>query len=305
MQLGFVGLGAMGQPIVSRLLAQGHSVVVCDVNEAAVRTLVAKGATSAATPMEVASASETVLVSLPTPDSVRAVALGDKGLIHGTRMKRYVDLSTSGAKTMTEVATALHAKGVSSIDAPVSGGVGAAASGTLAIMVAGDRATFSALKDLLTTIGSRLTYVGEEVGHGQSLKLINNLLAATSLAAASEALVLGRRLGLGLDTMLEVINASSGRSFATEKIIPQTVPQRTFDFGFRTELMHKDVRLCLDEAENLQVSMWLGNSVKQVWSHAMTQGGGKKDFSAILHLFEAWNGVQLGKAANDDSGAAR
>lgn len=295
MTIGFVGLGAMGQPIVRRLLDRGYKVLVCDVDESAVQSLMRDGATSAPSPADVASLAETVLVSLPTPDIVRQVALGDKGLIHGSNMKHYVDLSTTGAKTAIEVAKRLSEKGVSCLDAPVSGGVGAAGNGTLAIMASGDPKTFATLEELLKTFGSRTTFVGNEVGQGQMLKLINNLLVATSLAAASEALVLGVKAGLSLETMLEVINASSGRSFATERIIPVTVPNRTFDFGFRTELMYKDVRLCIEEAENLQVPMWLGSSVKQVWSHAITQGAGKKDFSTILHLFEEWNKVQLGE----------
>jgi len=296
MTIGFVGLGAMGQPIVRRLLDRGYKVLVCDVDESAVQSLMRDGATSAPSPADVASLVETVLVSLPTPDIVRHVALGDKGLIHGSKMKHYVDLSTTGAKTAIEVAKRLGEKGVSCLDAPVSGGVGAAGNGTLAIMASGDPKTFATLEELLKTLGSRTTFVGDEVGQGQMLKLINNLLVATSLAAASEALVLGVKAGLSLETMLEVINASSGRSFATERIIPVTVPNRTFDFGFRTELMYKDVRLCIEEAENLQVPMWLGSSVKQVWSHAITQGAEKKDFSTILHLFEEWNKVQLGAA---------
>ena len=294
MKLGFVGLGAMGQPMVLRLLANGHEVMVCDVDKSAVGAVTAKGAQAAASPAEVASAVETVLVSLPTPDVVRQVALGEKGLIHGTRIKHYIDLSTTGAKTAIEVAKALGAKGVQCLDAPVSGGMTGAANGTLAIMAAGAPDTFAALRTLLETIGNRTIFVGEEVGQGQSLKLINNLLCATSLVAAAEALVLGTKAGLRLETMLEVINASSGRSFATEKIIPPTMQTRTFDFGFRTELMYKDVRLCIEEAENLGVSMWLGGSVKQLWSHAMNQGGAKQDFTTILHLFEDWNKVKIG-----------
>ena len=137
MKIGFVGLGAMGQPIVLRLLASEHEVVVCDVNESAVHALTAKGAQAAASPTEVASSAETVLVSLATPEIVRQVALGEKGLIHGTRIRSYIDFSTTGAKTAIEVAKALGARSVNCLDAPVSGGVGAAATGTLAIMASG------------------------------------------------------------------------------------------------------------------------------------------------------------------------
>lgn len=294
MKIGFIGLGAMGAPMVFRLLDAGHDVVVCDVNAAALQVAKSKGAIAAASPAEVASLVETVLVSLPTPDVVRDVAFGEKGLIHGAVMKHYVDLSTTGAKTAIEVANRLSQNKVICLDAPVSGGIAAAAAGTLAVMVSGDHESFSRLETILKTLGSRTSYVGSQVGQGQTLKLINNLLVATTLAASSEALVLGTKAGLDLSTMLEVINASSGRSFATEKIIPGTFPERTFDFGFRTELMYKDVRLCLEEAENLRVPMLLGNSVKQLWSYAMSQGAGGNDFSAIVKVFEDWSKVQVG-----------
>lgn len=294
MKIGFIGLGAMGAPMAARLLGSGHDLTVYDPNGQAVTDAVAKGAKAASSPVDVASKAEVVFVSLPTPDVVREVALGAGGIIHGSAVKYYVDLSTTGAKTAVSVAKELAAKNIVCLDAPVSGGVPGAVIGTLAVMVSGDQAAYDQLAPMLKTIGSRTTYVGKEVGQGQMLKLVNNLLAATSLAAASEALVLGMKSGLDLETMLEVINVSSGRSFATEKIIPSTYPNRSFDFGFKIELMHKDVRLCLEEAEHLQVPMWLGNSVKQMWSFAVAQGAGKKDFSAIVEFFENWSGVKVG-----------
>ena len=294
MQIGFIGLGAMGSHMVARLLDKEYGVVVCDTNPTAVASTTGKGAIAAQSPKEVADRCEIVLVSLPTPDIIRDVALGSKGLIEGAAIKTYVDLSTTGAKTAIAVGSRLAEKHIVSLDAPVSGGPSGAAAGTLAVMVSGDQATFKQYETLLRTIGSRATYVGTEVGQGQSLKLINNLLAASSLASTCEALVMGTKAGLSLHIMLEVLNASSGRSFATEKIIPMTVPGRTFDFGFRTELMYKDIRLCLDEAENMQVPAFLGNSVKQIWAYAIAHGAGHKDFSAILNVFEEWSDVQVG-----------
>lgn len=288
MDLGFVGLGAMGGPIVHRLLTQGHRVVVFDVANSAINNAVSQGAISAKSPAAVGSQAETVLVSLPTPDVVKNVVLGTDGLIEGSKIKHYVDLSTTGAKTAIHVADELALKSITAIDAPVSGGVRTAAQGNLALMASGDELTYQKLEELLKTIGSRITYVGDKVGHAQTLKLINNLLVATSLASAAEALALGKKAGLPLDTLLQVINASSGRSFATDTIFPSTLPERTFDFGFRTELMHKDVRLCLDEAENLGMPMWVGNNILQIWSFAMKKGMGKTDFSYIATLFEDW-----------------
>jgi 3-hydroxyisobutyrate dehydrogenase-like beta-hydroxyacid dehydrogenase len=294
MKIGFVGLGAMGSLMATRLLDSGYGVVTCDTNPAAVAGLTDQGAIGAKSPADVANQCEIVLVSLPTPDVVRAVACGPSGLIEGAAIKTYVDLSTTGAKTAIAVAECLAEKGIVSLDAPVSGGPSGAAAGTLAIMVSGDQARFTMHEAVLRTIGSRTTYVGTEVGQGQSLKLINNLLVASSLASTSEALVMGTKAGLSLDIMLEVLNASSGRSFATEKIFPMTLPGRTFDFGFRTELMYKDIGLCLQEAENMGVPAFLGNNVKQIWSYAMLHGGGSKDFSAILNVFEDWSDVRVG-----------
>lgn len=294
MNIGFIGLGAMGSHMAARLLDKKYALFVCDANPAAVASATGKGAIAAQSPKEVADLCEIVLVSLPTPDIIRDVALGSNGLIEGVAIKTYVDLSTTGAKTAVAVGLRLAEKQIISLDAPVSGGPSGAAAGTLAIMVSGDQAAFKQYETLLRTIGSRATYVGPEVGQGQSLKLINNLLAASSLASTCEALVIGTKAGLSLDTMLEVLNASSGRSFATEKIIPMTVPGRTFDFGFRTELMYKDIRLCLEEAENMQVPAFLGNSVKQIWAYAIARGAGHKDFSAILNVFEEWSDIQVG-----------
>lgn len=299
MNLGFIGLGAMGGAIAGRLLEKGHEIIVFDVNADSVANLMRKGALSAANPAEVASRVETVMVCLPTPDVVRSVALGAHGLIHGTTIKHYVDLSTTGAKTAISVASELQGRNISCLDAPVSGGIASAVSGSLALMVSGNSSLFKQLEEALNEIGNRTTYVGPEVGEGQMMKLINNLLVATSLAAASEALVLGTKAGLDLNAMLKILNVSSGRSFATERIIPETLPERSFDFGFRTELMYKDVRLCLEEAEALSMPMLLGNNVKQVWSLAMAQNAGHKDFSAIVNVFEDWAGVQVAQPVSD------
>ncbi len=301
MNIGFIGLGAMGAPMAARLLADGHTLTVYDPNRQAVDEAVGKGAKPASSPADVASRAEAIFVSLPTPDVVREVALGADGVRHGGAAKYYVDLSTTGAKTAIAVAKELSENGIICLDAPVSGGVGGAVNGTLAVMASGDRAAYDHLAPVLKTIGSRTTYVGKDVGQGQTLKLINNLLVATSLAASSEALVFGLKAGLDLETMLEVINVSSGRSFSTEKIIPGTFPDRSFDFGFKIELMHKDVRLCLEEAEHLKVPMWLGNHVKHIWSFAVAQGAGKKDFSAIVEFFEDWSDVKVGASGSRNS----
>src|SRR3546814_106381 len=187
----------------------------------------------AASPAEVAESAETVLVSLPTPAIVREVALGRNGIIQGGAVRTFVDLSTTGPTVAREVAEALAAKGVTAIDAPVSGGVAGANAGSLAVMVSGPTDAIEKARAALEAIG-RVFVVGDQVGLGQVLKLVNNGLAATSVIASAEAIVMAVQAGLDARTAVEVINASSGRNFMTEKLFTERVLTRSFDFGFRT-----------------------------------------------------------------------
>lgn len=293
MEIGFIGLGAMGLPMVLRLLQNGHKVHVFDVNAAAVETAQQEGASVCASPAELASMVGTVLVSLPTPAVVRQVALNAQGLVHGSTIKHYVDLSTTGGQMAREVALELSHHGIVALDAPVSGGVEGAKNGSLAIMVSGPAAVLEQLRPIFEIIGKNIFHVGQEIGQAQTMKLINNLLAATAVAASSEALVMGAKAGLDPATMLNVINVSSGRNMATEKYFPAAVLPRRFDFGFKSELMYKDVRLCLEEAEALGVPMWVGGAVRQMWGFAISQKMGKEDMTAIIKLTEGWAGVEV------------
>jgi 3-hydroxyisobutyrate dehydrogenase-like beta-hydroxyacid dehydrogenase len=190
--IGFIGLGNMGAPMAGRLLDAGHTLTVFDTREAALRPFVARGALAAGSPAALASAVETVLVSLPTPDIVRQVALGTSGLAEGTKLKTFVDLSTTGPRAAEEIAKGLAAKGITAMDSPVSGGVGGAQKGTLAVMISGPKERFDQLRPLLEIIG-KVFYLGEKPGLGQMMKLANNLLSATALAITSEAMVMGAR----------------------------------------------------------------------------------------------------------------
>jgi 3-hydroxyisobutyrate dehydrogenase-like beta-hydroxyacid dehydrogenase len=295
--IGFVGLGAMGGPMVRRLIAAGHAPIVHDANATAQADAVALGARPATTPAEVAGAAEIVFVSLPTPDIVRAVALGPTGLIGGGRMTIYADLSTTGARVAREVAEQLAEKSVKCLDAPVSGGPVGATNGTLAIMVSGDRDAFATAEPALRVLGSNTTYVGDKVGQGQMVKLINNMIAATNFAATCEGLVMGMKAGLDADILLDLLGKSSGRSFATEMMAP-AVLSRKFDFGFRLALMHKDVRLALEEAEALGTTNLTANAARQLWNLAMAQGMGGGDFTELAKVIEDFAGTEIvGKSA--------
>ncbi len=295
--LGFVGLGAMGAPMVRRLLAAGHRVIAHDTDPTALSAAVSGGAEARPGAAAVAAEAEVVLVSLPTPAVVKAVALGPGGLAEGRAMRVYVDLSTTGARVAKEVAEGLAPRGVAALDAPVSGGVAGAEAGTLSVMAAGDPAAFARVRPVLETIGSNTVFVGEAVGQGQTLKLVNNLLAATTWAAGCEALAMGAKAGLDPDLMLRVLNASSGRSFPTERFAAGPVLSRRFDFGFRMELMVKDMRLALEEAEALGLVMPTCGAARVLYGLAVAQHGPDADVTELVRVTEGWAGVEVAGAA--------
>lgn len=295
--IGFIGLGAMGAPMVRRLLGAGFLPVVHDANPAALADAVSKGAAAAATPAAVADAADIVLVSLPTPAIVRAVALGAGGLVHGSRMKIYADLSTTGARVAREVAEGLAGKGVQSLDAPVSGGPIGATNGTLAIMASGEAAAFAAAEPALRALGSNTIYVGDKVGQGQMIKLINNMIVATNLAVTCEGLAMGMKAGLDPDVLLDLLGKSSGRSFASDMMAPAILSRR-FDFGFRLELMHKDMKLALDEAEALGTTNLTAHGAGQLWNFALAHGMGGGDVTEIAKVIEDFASTEIiGKTA--------
>ncbi|HEX9488818.1 MAG TPA: NAD(P)-dependent oxidoreductase [Stellaceae bacterium] len=291
--IGFIGVGRMGLPMAARLIAAGHRLVAYDVQGQALSAIAGKGAETAASPAEVASRAEIVMASLPRPEIVREVALGERGVAAGSKARIFVDLSTTGPRTAQAIAAELATRNIIAIDAPVSGGVAGATKGTLAVMTSGPKAECEALRPLLQAIG-KVFYIGAEPGMGQMMKLINNLLSATATAATSEAVVLGVKAGLDPHVMIDVINAGSGRTTASEDKFPRAILPRSFDYGFALGLMSKDVNLCIAEADALQVPMWIGNAVKQLWLYGLGQGGPDQDFTELIKHLEKWAGVTVG-----------
>jgi 3-hydroxyisobutyrate dehydrogenase-like beta-hydroxyacid dehydrogenase len=291
-QLGFIGVGRMGSHMAGRLLEAGHALAIYDTSETAMARLEQRGAQRAASPAEVASRAEAVLVSLPTPDVVRTVALAADGIIGGSKVKTFIDLSTTGPRVGQEVAAGLAARGIVAVDAPVSGGPAGAEKGTLAVMVACPRKLADELRPVLDVIG-KVFWIGDKPGMGQTMKLVNNLLSASALAITCEAMVLGSKAGLDPAVMIDVINAGSGRNTATQDKFPRCVLPRRFDFGFATELLFKDVRLCLDEGEALGVPMIVGNAVKQLLAIGKASHGPTSDITELVHVVERWAGAEV------------
>jgi len=292
MDIGFIGLGKMGLPMASRLIAAGHQLVVFDQRAEAVDLLVKLGARAATSPRDVADQAETVLASLPSLQASLEVATGADGVIAGRRIKRFVDLSTVGSQMAVRIHDLLAARNIVQLDSPVSGGVGGAEKGTLAVMVSGPRADFEAAKPALDVIG-KVFFIGEKPGSAQTMKLANNLLSATALVATSEAVVMGVKAGLDPAVMIDVINAGSGMNTASRDKFPRAILPRSFDFGFATGLMVKDVRLYLEEAKSMGLSMEVAEAVGRLWEVVIREMGAESDFTAAIKPIEQAAGVTV------------
>jgi hypothetical protein len=292
MEIGFVGVGTMGFHMVRRLLEAGHSVVACDTRSEAVARVTALGATAAKSPREVADRTETVMASLPSLDAVLAVATGKDGVIEGKRVRRFVDLSTTGAQMAMKIAGALAEKNIVQLDSPVSGGPGGAERGTLAVMVSGPLAEIEIVRPVLAVFG-KVFVIGERPGMGQTMKLANNFLSATAMVATSEALVMGVKAGLDPTLMIDVINVSSGRNTASLDKFPKSILPRSFDYGFTNGLMDKDLQLCLAEARALGVPMSVGEVIGAAFAESAKQFGSDQDFTTIVKVVEARAGVEV------------
>ena len=293
MDIGFIGLGKMGLPMARRLIEAGHQLVVFDQRKEATDRLVALGASAASSPKDVADRAETVMASLPSLQASLEVATGNNGVIEGKRIRRFVDLSTVGSQMAVRIHDLLAKRGVVQLDSPVSGGVGGAEKGTLAVMVSGQRAEFEAVKLPLAVIG-KLFFIGEKPGSAQTMKLANNLLSATAVVATSEAVVMGVKAGLDPAVMIEVINAGSGMNTASRDKFPRSILPRSFDFGFATGLMVKDVRLCLEEAKSLGLSMEVAEAVGRIWELVIREMGADSDFTSAIKPIEKAAGVVVG-----------
>jgi 3-hydroxyisobutyrate dehydrogenase-like beta-hydroxyacid dehydrogenase len=290
--IGFIGVGRMGGRLARRLQDAGYSLTVFDTSDAVVRPFVERGATAVQSPAAVASACEIVITCLPTPAVVHKVALGPAGVIEGSRVKIFIDMSTTGATYAKKIAEGLSAKGIKSVDAPISGGLVGAEKGTLAVMVSGDEALLPRLKPIMEVFGT-MYVLGHEPGMGQTMKLLNNLLSAAAMAIASEAVVMGVKAGLDARQVCEVISAGTGRNSATADKIPRCVIPRAFNTGFSIALLNKDVRLCLEEADALGVPMVVGNAVRQLLAITQASEGPDADMTEVVRPLEKWTGVEV------------
>ena len=279
--LGFVGLGNMGSVLAANLVAAGHSVIGHDVAGPARNP---DGAAFAATAGEVAERADVIVLSLPDGGASERVA---RVIVEAPRRRvgTVVDTSTVGVAAARAIDGLLRTAGVAYVDAPVSGGVAGARARTLSVMYAGPDAACQAVEAVLAGLSDRLRRVGDTPGMGQALKLANNFLSATALAATSEAIAFGLSVGLDMATMVEVIDGSSGQSAATRDKFPNHVLTGRYGAGFANSLMSKDVQLYLGAVEAQGSPSVLGRVTASVWERFAAAEPGA-DFTRIYPFVE-------------------
>lgn len=295
MEIGYLGVGNMGQPMAAKLLDAGHGLTIHDISDAAMQPLLERQARRAASPRELADRCETVFVSLPTLPAFRAAVLGPHGLASGSAMKVLVNTCTVGVPFLREIEAALAPKGVVIVDCPISGGPAGARARTLSVMVSGDPAAVEKVRPLISLWGSTLTVAGDKPGAAQVLKLTNNILFAVSLVATSEAFVMGAKGGLDPEVMVKAINAGSGANGATHTVMPSAVLDRSFGYGAALHILMKDVDLAIAQGEELGVPMWVCQVARLVYKHAVFEGAADDDISTLVRHVERGAGFEIPK----------
>ncbi len=291
MKIGFIGLGNMGAPMARNLVKAGHAVRVFDVIADHTAKLAADGAAAAASVRDAATQAELLITMLPSSPHVRAVYLGDQGLIRaaapGTTL---IDSSTIDPQTAREIAAAAAARGLAMADAPVSGGTGGAAAATLTFMVGAEPEVFESIQPVLSQMGRTIVHCGP-AGTGQVAKICNNLLLGISMIGVAEAMNLGAGLGIDPKILAGVINTSSGRCWSSDTYNPypgvmENVPAaRGYSGGFGADLMLKDLCLATEAARQSRQPLVLGGVAQQLYQMFSAAGAGAQDFSAIINLY--------------------
>jgi 3-hydroxyisobutyrate dehydrogenase len=287
MDIGFVGTGAMGQPMVANLLRKGFRVVAYDAAPAALAAAVGLGATAAESAAAVARRSDLVVTMLPSSSHVEAAYLGAAGVLEGVAGGRLcVDMSTIDPSVSRRIAAALAVRQVRFLDAPVSGGVPGAVDGTLAIMVGGDPRDLEEARPALAAMGATIIHVGA-VGSGEAAKLCNNLIAGVAAVAVSEAFRIAEGFGVDPKILTDVIAKSSGNTWVMQQahpvpgLVPRAASSRDYAPGFTTDLMAKDLGLAVNAARELRVPAIVAAAAQQVLRLASSHGLGRKDFTAV------------------------
>jgi 3-hydroxyisobutyrate dehydrogenase len=296
MKLGFIGLGRMGGNMARHLGAAGHDVLVFDTQPEAMQRLAEKPGISAAESIgEIAAHADAIFTSLPGPPEVEAVVLGASGLLESMKQGSvYIDLSSNAPSLVRRLHATLAARGISMVDAPVSGGEEGAIAGTLSVMVGGDKDTFARVEPLLLAFGGegKVFHCGD-IGAGSVTKLCNNITGFSIGIILSESLTLGVKAGVDLAVLSKVIGVSTGSSNRLVRKFPQYLFKGNFVPGFMVQLAAKDARLALQLADEVGVPMAAATYTRSQLDEAMNRGWASEDSDSVARLQEERAGVQL------------
>jgi 3-hydroxyisobutyrate dehydrogenase-like beta-hydroxyacid dehydrogenase len=288
-KIGFIGLGKMGLPMAMNLCKAGFEVTVCSSKPESSATVVELGGKTAASYVELARGSEIVITIVPADKEIKELYLGENGLLANVPDGGIcIDMTSGTGDTMLLLRDSAKAMGrdVSVVDAPVSGGVAGAQNGKLTIVVGcDDKALFEKCMPVFQAMGEKIYYTGA-LGSGSNIKMINQMLNAANTAIAAEAICMAKKLGVDLNTLVEIVNKSSGQSFIFEKNVPKFMLTGDHTPGFRLDLMKKDVSLFVEAAKNSQAFTPLSEMVYQIYKATSNQGGGDKNYTYIIDWFE-------------------
>lgn len=291
-RIGFIGLGIMGKPMARNLLKAGYPLTVYNRSNGPVEELVAAGAVAAASPQAVAAYADIVVTIVTDTPDVQQVLLGENGVIHAIAQDAVViDMSTISPTATREIASIIQEKGASMLDAPVSGGEGGAIAGTLSIMVGGEEAVFNQCLPIFETLGKNIVHIGRS-GAGQLTKLCNQIAVAVTNMAMSEALIFGAKAGLDLKKMQHAIQGGAAGSWQLSNLAPRVL-ERDFAPGFMVKLQQKDLRLVLQEADRLKLSLPATSLVHHLFHALESQGAGDEGTQALVRVLEQLAGVEV------------
>ena len=283
--VGVIGVGAMGGAIAARMIQHGVPVLAYDVNPAVLAGMKARGASVATSVREVVDRCEIVFACLPNAEICKAVALGEGGVAGGAKVKIYLDMSTMGGETASELAAALEKKGIAFIDAPVVGGVIATEAGNLGILTAGPQAAFARVKPILDSFAGRVFNLGDKPGMAQVGKVVNNAVGYASLYASCEAVAVGLKAGIDIETCVAIINQGSGANFHTQRVFPTyIIPGKFYGTG-AIEIGVKDVKCFLAEAKRLGAQTPMAKSVSALGVQVAESGPAGRDTMTVFHYF--------------------
>lgn len=297
MQIGFIGIGVMGRPMTLNLLKAGHHVTIFarHPEKPEVQEVLNAGAKLAPSPRAVAMASDMVITMVPNSMQVEEVVAGPHGILEGARKGLIIiDMSTIAPTMSRKLAQLAAEHGVHFLDAPVSGGSQGAVNGTLTIMVGGEQEIFEQARPVLEAMGKKenIFYIGPG-GSGEVVKIVNNMLVGTIAASIAEAFVLGVKAGADVDTMAKVISVSAGASWQLSNQFPLRAFNGSFQPGFMTDLLHKDLGLALDLAAENQTPIAMTALSRQMYEMARAAGYGHEDYTALLKVLEKIAGVEV------------